>query len=212
MATLTLSAPFSPHTAWSKALCTGRNCIGDCAGAERQLVADGFDLTAPDPRTGIAVWAGLSPVSRVGAAGHRPAVRGCGRLEPADPVAGGVGGHADVLTTADAAGCAGVKRLVFAHIGRSTLRVLARGTGQRSARSPAPGSTLSSHEERRRAARPDVFLRERAGQLSARTVRAGSPPASSRPSGPGSCRSRTAFRRRQDGARSLSPRTPLRRT
>jgi len=41
--------------------------------------------------------------------------------------AGGVGGHADALTTAAAARRAGVKRLVFAHIGRPTLRALARG-------------------------------------------------------------------------------------
>ena len=41
--------------------------------------------------------------------------------------AGGVGGHADVLTVAAAARRAGVKRLVFAHIGRPTLRALARG-------------------------------------------------------------------------------------
>jgi Beta-lactamase superfamily domain len=41
--------------------------------------------------------------------------------------AGGVGGHADVLTIAEAARRRGVKRLVFAHIGRATLRALARG-------------------------------------------------------------------------------------
>jgi hypothetical protein len=41
--------------------------------------------------------------------------------------AGGVGGHADVLTTAAAARLAGVRRLVFAHIGRPTLRALSRG-------------------------------------------------------------------------------------
>lgn len=41
--------------------------------------------------------------------------------------AGGVGGHADVLTIAEAARRRGVKRLVFAHIGRPTLRALARG-------------------------------------------------------------------------------------
>ena len=40
---------------------------------------------------------------------------------------GGVGGHADVLTVAAAARRAGVKRLVFAHIGRPTLRALAEG-------------------------------------------------------------------------------------
>jgi len=41
--------------------------------------------------------------------------------------AGGVGGHLDVLTTARAARRAGVRRLVFAHIGRPTLRALDRG-------------------------------------------------------------------------------------
>lgn len=41
--------------------------------------------------------------------------------------AGGVGGHLDVLTTARAARRAGVRRLVFAHIGRPTLRALERG-------------------------------------------------------------------------------------
>jgi hypothetical protein len=40
---------------------------------------------------------------------------------------GGVGGHAGVLTVAAAARRAGVKRLVFAHIGRPTLRALAEG-------------------------------------------------------------------------------------
>jgi hypothetical protein len=41
--------------------------------------------------------------------------------------AGGVGGHADVLTVAEAARRRGVRRLVFAHIGRPTLRALSRG-------------------------------------------------------------------------------------
>ena len=41
--------------------------------------------------------------------------------------AGGAGGHAAVLTVAAAARRARVKRLVFAHIGRPTLRALARG-------------------------------------------------------------------------------------
>lgn len=40
---------------------------------------------------------------------------------------GGVGGHADVQTVAAAARRAGVKRLVFAHIGRPTLRALGQG-------------------------------------------------------------------------------------
>lgn len=40
---------------------------------------------------------------------------------------GGVGGHLDTMTVARAARRAGVKRLVFAHIGRPTLRALAAG-------------------------------------------------------------------------------------
>jgi hypothetical protein len=41
--------------------------------------------------------------------------------------AGGVGGHLDVQAVARAASRHGVKRLVFAHIGRPTLRALDRG-------------------------------------------------------------------------------------
>lgn len=41
--------------------------------------------------------------------------------------AGGVGGHMDVLAVARAARRRGIRRLVFAHIGRPTLRALARG-------------------------------------------------------------------------------------
>jgi len=40
---------------------------------------------------------------------------------------GGVGGHMDVLAVAQEAKRLGVRRLVFAHIGRPTLRALARG-------------------------------------------------------------------------------------
>jgi len=40
---------------------------------------------------------------------------------------GSVGGHLDVMAVAKAARRAGVKRLVFAHIGRPTLRALAQG-------------------------------------------------------------------------------------
>jgi hypothetical protein len=40
---------------------------------------------------------------------------------------GGVGGHLDVGAVADAARRSGVRRLVFAHIGRPTLRALSRG-------------------------------------------------------------------------------------
>jgi ribonuclease BN (tRNA processing enzyme) len=41
--------------------------------------------------------------------------------------AGGVGGHLDVLAVARAARRARVRRLVFAHIGRPTIRALDRG-------------------------------------------------------------------------------------
>lgn len=41
--------------------------------------------------------------------------------------AGGVGGHLDVLSVARAARGAGVRRLVFAHLGRPTLRALDAG-------------------------------------------------------------------------------------
>ena len=41
--------------------------------------------------------------------------------------AGGVGGHLDVQAIARAAKRSGIKRLVFAHIGRPTLRALDRG-------------------------------------------------------------------------------------
>lgn len=41
--------------------------------------------------------------------------------------AGGVGGHMDVLAVASAARAHGVRRLVFAHIGRPTVRAIDRG-------------------------------------------------------------------------------------
>jgi Beta-lactamase superfamily domain len=41
--------------------------------------------------------------------------------------AGGVGGHADVRGVAEAARTAGVRRLVFAHIGRPAIRAIDRG-------------------------------------------------------------------------------------
>jgi hypothetical protein len=41
--------------------------------------------------------------------------------------AGGAGGHLDALSVAQAARRAGVRRLVFAHIGRPTIRALDRG-------------------------------------------------------------------------------------
>ena len=41
--------------------------------------------------------------------------------------AGGVGGHLNVPAVAGAARAAGVRRLVFAHIGRPTIRAADRG-------------------------------------------------------------------------------------
>lgn len=41
--------------------------------------------------------------------------------------AGGVGGHAALVDVAEEARAAGVKRLIFAHLGRPTLRALDRG-------------------------------------------------------------------------------------
>jgi hypothetical protein len=41
--------------------------------------------------------------------------------------AGGVGGHLNVLATADAARANGVRRLVFAHIGRPSIRAIDAG-------------------------------------------------------------------------------------
>ena len=41
--------------------------------------------------------------------------------------AGGVGGHLDALTVAEEARRSGVRRLVFAHIGRPTIRALDQG-------------------------------------------------------------------------------------
>jgi len=40
---------------------------------------------------------------------------------------GGVGGHLDLLHVAAAAKRSGIRRLVFAHVGRPTLRALSRG-------------------------------------------------------------------------------------
>lgn len=51
--------------------------------------------------------------------------------------AGGVGGHLDLVHVAEAAQKLGVRRLVFAHIGRPTIRALDRGRGRPSGRWPA---------------------------------------------------------------------------
>ena len=40
---------------------------------------------------------------------------------------GGVGGHMDVLSVAGAARASGIRRIVFAHVGRPTVRAMDRG-------------------------------------------------------------------------------------
>jgi hypothetical protein len=82
--------------------------------------------------------------------------------------AGGVGGHLDVQAVARAARRLGVKRLIFAHIGRPTLRALDRGfrpmfggfavdgqgfacSRRRASRAVTPGNALarpSGHQQR----------------------------------------------------------------
>lgn len=51
--------------------------------------------------------------------------------------AGGVGGHAAALRVTEQARRAGVRRLVFAHIGRPTLRALDEGDPPRCALTPS---------------------------------------------------------------------------
>ncbi len=69
---------------------------------------------------------------------------------------GGVGGHLDVRTVAERARRLGVKRLVFAHIGRPTLRALARGEKPPFGEMAIDGQTFWIGRERRgrRTARP----------------------------------------------------------
>jgi Beta-lactamase superfamily domain len=62
-------------------------------------------------------WAGGSELMFADAAGWNRPIR----------FAGGVGGHSCVLDVATAARGAGVRRLVFAHIGRPSIRALDRG-------------------------------------------------------------------------------------
>lgn len=62
-------------------------------------------------------WAANADLMFAEAAGWSRAIR----------FAGGVGGHASVVEVADGARVIGVRRLVFAHIGRPTLRALDRG-------------------------------------------------------------------------------------
>jgi hypothetical protein len=62
-------------------------------------------------------WAGGADLMFAEAAGWNRPIR----------FRGGVGGHLDVIATARAAQRAGVRRLVFAHIGRPSLRALDQG-------------------------------------------------------------------------------------
>jgi ribonuclease BN (tRNA processing enzyme) len=54
----------------------------------------------------------------------------------------GVGGHLDVQAVARAARDAGVRRLVFAHLGRPTLRALSRGERPRFGELAADGQVF----------------------------------------------------------------------
>jgi hypothetical protein len=58
--------------------------------------------------------------------------------------AGGVGGHLDVRAVARAAERHGIKRLVFAHIGRPTLRALEGGLTPSFGEFAADGQAFSS--------------------------------------------------------------------
>jgi hypothetical protein len=65
--------------------------------------------------------------------------------------AGGFGGHMPVLSVAAAARRRGVGRLVFAHIGRPTLRALRRGDRTPFGEFAADGQTFLVTRARRRA-------------------------------------------------------------
>ena len=69
--------------------------------------------------------------------------------------AGGVGGHMDVVAVAPAARRRGVKRLVFAHLGRPTLRALSLGKKPPFGELAADGQTfiIGRKRKRRRPAR-----------------------------------------------------------
>ena len=69
---------------------------------------------------------------------------------------GGVGGHLDVRAVADRARRLGVKRLVFTHIGRPTLRALSRGQKPPFGEMAADGQTFRIEAPRsgRRTTRP----------------------------------------------------------
>jgi hypothetical protein len=64
--------------------------------------------------------------------------------------AGGVGGHMDVVAVAHAAKRRRVKRLVFAHIGRPTLRALSRGKQPPFGELAADGQTFLIGRKRKR--------------------------------------------------------------
>jgi hypothetical protein len=91
-------------------------------------------------------WAGGADVMFAEAAGWNRPIR----------FAGGVGGHLDVLAVAARARRVGVKRLVFVHIGRPTLRALASGKKPPFGELAADGQTflIGRRQKRQRPARP----------------------------------------------------------
>ena len=68
--------------------------------------------------------------------------------------AGGVGGHLDVQAIAQAAKRHGIRRLVFAHIGRPTLRALDRGCRPSFGEFARDGQVFVCWRHRRRDSRP----------------------------------------------------------
>ena len=80
------------------------------------LAGDRRVVWAPEYRH-FPAWAAGADLVFADAAGWRAPIR----------FTGGVGGHAAVVETADAAAAAGVRRLVYAHIGRPTIRAMDAG-------------------------------------------------------------------------------------
>lgn len=79
--------------------------------------------------------------------------------------AGGVGGHMDALSVAAAARRARVRRLVFAHIGRPTLRALSRGAKPPFGELAVDGQVFSA----RRTPKPGVPARHTAAAATSAT-------------------------------------------
>ena len=75
--------------------------------------------------------------------------------------AGGVGGHMDVQHVAAAARRAGIARLVFAHLGRPTLRALDRGERAPFGEFATDGQVFTAAGSRRRAGRSGATLGRR---------------------------------------------------